>query len=456
MSKRNFILLIIILIAIIFGVLGYFYFNQSVSPAGIVTSGTNFIAQFNPFANIKTAPPKETPPADISGYQPNPTVETSVKLKKVSSMPIAGYITYSKERLKAVPVVITPPTDTSSGSTPDTTTPPVTPPIKAKTLAPTAPLTEFAPSLRYVDRTNGNIYQTFADKIEERKFSTTVIPKVYEASFGNKGVSIIMRYLKDDNRTIQTFVGNLPKEYLGADSSATSEVTGSFLPENITDLSISPDTSSVFYLFNTGDNLIGTTLNLTNNKKVQIFNSAFTEWLSWWPNSKMITLTTKPSSRVPGYMYAMDSSGKNFSKTLGPINGLTTLTSPGGKLVLYSDDNLSLNIFHTDTKVSNTLGLKTLPEKCVWNSLSTIIYCAVPKSISAGSYPDTWYQGVISFSDQIWKVDVTTGNATLIVDPITISGGEDVDGIKLAIDDGENYLFFVNKKDSFLWEFNLK
>jgi hypothetical protein len=155
-------------------------------------------------------------------------------------------------------------------------------------------------------------------------------------------------------------------------------------------------------------------------------------------------------------MYAMDSSGKNFSKTLGPINGLTTLTSPGGKLVLYSDDNLSLNIFHTDTKVSNTLGLKTLPEKCVWNSLSTIIYCAVPKSISAGSYPDTWYQGVISFSDQIWKVDVTTGNATLIVDPITISGGEDVDGIKLAIDDGENYLFFVNKKDSFLWEFNLK
>ena len=33
---------------------------------------------------------------------------------------------------------------------------------------------------------------------------------------------------------------------------------------------------------------------------------------------------------------------------------------------------------------------------------------------------------------------------------------EKLDGIKLALDAGENYLFFVNKKDSFLWELNLK
>ena len=42
----------------------------------------------------------------------------------------------------------------------------------------------------------------------------------------------------------------------------------------------------------------------------------------------------------------------------------------------------------------------------------------------------------------------------MIADPVTINGGEDIDGIKLAMDEGENYLFFVNKKDSFLWELN--
>ena len=43
-----------------------------------------------------------------------------------------------------------------------------------------------------------------------------------------------------------------------------------------------------------------------------------------------------------------------------------------------------------------------------------------------------------------------------ILDPISMPGGEEVDGIKLQIDPTEKYLFFVNKKDSFLWEITLK
>ena len=451
MSKRNFILLIIILIAVGIAIMGFFYYRQTTSAPTGTEGGTNFISLFNPFANIKTTP-VETPPADISGYQSNPTEKSDEKLKKVSSMPIAGFIVYNKERLKDVPVVTTD-SGTSTTST-DTTTPvaPVTP----KVTKPTAPATEFAPSVRYVDRANGNIYQTFADKIEERKFSTTIIPKVYEALFGNKGETVIMRYLKEDDRTIETFVGNLPKEYLGADTTGEGEITGTFLPENITDLSVSPDASSLFYLFNTADSVVGTTLNLLNNKKVQNFESEFTEWLSFWPNSKVITLTTKPSFATLGYMYTLDgTNNKTFKKAFGGVNGLTTLTSPDGKLVLYGDNNLSLNVYHTDTKISDLLRIKTLPEKCVWGKISDVIYCAVPQSPQTGESPDTWYRGEMSFSDQIWKVDIKTGNTTLIMDPLTVSGKEEVDGTKLALDEGENYLFFVNKKDSFLWELKI-
>jgi hypothetical protein len=154
-------------------------------------------------------------------------------------------------------------------------------------------------------------------------------------------------------------------------------------------------------------------------------------------------------------MYEVDTGTKNFSRVLGPINGLTTLTSPNGKLTLYGDDNLSLYLYHNDTKTSDLLGIKTLPEKCVWGSGNDVIYCAVPKTIS-GTYPDDWYQGTISFSDQFWKIDAKTENTTLLFDPSTITGGEEADGIKLATDTGENYLFFVNKKDSYLWEYALK
>ena len=448
MSKRNFILLTIILIIAIIIFFGFLYFNQSPTVPGEVNNGTNFISQFNPFGNNKPKPPATTTPVDNSGNETGTTTPTTTaKLIKVSSMPVAGFTVFSKERLKDVPIPA-----------------PVTP--SKKTTKSTPPLTEFMPALKYVERATGNIYETFADKIEEKKFSTTVIPMVYEAFFGNKGNSVIMRYLKADAKTIITFVSALPKELLGADPSASNEIKGSFLPEDIKDVSLSTDTLSLFYLFSSGDGVVGNTYNLSTSKKVQVFDSPFTEWLSSFPISKMITFTTKPSSGIPGYMYTMDPTNKNYNlhEVLGNINGLTTNPSPNGKLVLYSNDSLSLNIYHLDTKVSDALGIKTLAEKCVWNKTSDTVYCGVPKSIAAGQYPDSWYQGEVSFGDQIWKIDVKTDNATMIVDPATMNNGEpaspsqggDIDSIKLALDDGENYLFFVNKKDSFLWELALK
>ncbi len=450
MSKRNFILLIIILGLTVAGVFGFLYLRTSTTVPTDTSEGTNFISQFNPFGTNKPKPTVVTPPTDVSNYVAPASKEIPIaKLVKVSNMPVAGFTVFTKERLKDVPIVVAP-------IIPATETEAVGVKKKIVQTKPTPPLTEFMPALRYVDKATGNIYQTFADKIEERKFSGTIIPKVYEAYFGNRGESVVMRYLKGDERTIETFVGSLPKELLGGDTTENNEIKGSFLPNDVKDISISPDSSKMFYLWNSGDNMIGTTLSFLTNKKIQVFDSPFTEWLSFWPTSNIITLTTKPSANIPGYMYTIDSTGKNLTKILGDVSGLTTLKSPNGKLILYGDNNLSLNIYHPDTRNSDLLGVKTLPEKCVWGRQSDVIYCAVPKDIIPGEYPDIWYQGEVSFSDQIWSIDIKTGNATIIVDPITISGGEEIDGTKLTLDEGENYLFFVNKKDSFLWKLDLK
>ena len=305
-------------------------------------------------------------------------------------------------------------------------------------------------------RATGNIYQTFADKIEERKFSATVIPKVYEALFSGSGETVIMRYLKGNGQTIETFVGKLPKEVLGGDSTAENEVKGTFLPVGVKDISLAPDGQSIFYLFETGENTIGTILDFATDKKTQIFDSAFNEWLSFWPNSKMITLTTKPSYLAPGYLYTLNPSTKSFIQALGEIPGLTTLASPDGKMALVANNTLALSIYRLDTKISESLGVRTLPEKCAWGKTSDVIYCAAPRLVTSANYPDTWYQGEVSFEDQIWKINVETGSASIILDPAVASTGEEVDGIKLALDEGENYLFFVNKKDSFLWRVELK
>lgn len=451
MPRRNFILLIIILILVIAGLFGFLYFRSGKTPVDVVSEGTNFLNQFNPFASNNT-PTEDSGDGGLDTNGDGTITEeelAAVKLKKVSTIPIAGFTVFSKERLKEVPVPVVPPI--IEGSAPTETTPPPTP---KKPTTQIAPATEFMPALRYVERATGNIYQTFADKIEERRFSETVIPKIYDAYFGNKGQSVVMRHLKTDDNTIETFSGLLPKEKIGEDL-ASNELKGSFLVDGIKDISLSPDTTKIFYLNNIGESIIGTILNLNDGKKNQIFNSAFTEWNSFWPNSKIVTLTTKPSGLVPGYMYMIDVDKKNFTKVLGDINGLTTLMSPNGKLVLVGNSSLSLFVYNTDTKAYEQLGVNTLPEKCAWNKTSEFVYCAVPTFTDNATYPDDWYRGELSFSDQIWKISLRDGNTTMIADPILVSGGEDIDGVKLALDENENYLFFVNKKDSFLWELEL-
>jgi hypothetical protein len=431
MSKRNFILLVIVLMIILLGVVGYWYMlAQQVPPSTEKAPG--FLAKFNPFSPNPLPNPTPTPASET---QEGTTTEVPVqnhKLIKVSNLGVAGYGVFDKERLVV--------------ESPNQEIPPVT-------SKPLPPKTEFVPALRYVDRITGNIFETFADKIDERQFSNTSIPKIYEAWFGNKGQTVIMRYLRSDDTTIETFVGALPKEVLGGDSSEPHAVTGTYLPQNITDLSVSGDGTHAFYILHSFGNAMGITLDLATNKKVQIFESAFTEWLTSWSSNKIITLTTKPSANVVGYTYVLDPVTKSFTRVLSNIDGLTSLASPNGKTTLYSDSNLGLGLFYMVTGATANTGLRTMPEKCVWGIEK--IYCAVPRTIPVGQYPDSWYSGEVSFNDQIWSIDPEAGTTTLILDPASEAGGKVVDGIKLSLDAGEKFLFFVNKADSSLWEFKL-
>lgn len=438
MSKRNLVLILIVLVLIVGGFLGYLYLFKPKNNINGESSGTNFLSDFFPFGKKNKPNTNTETPIDISGYTPpEDSAPQAELLTKISSMPIAGYGVSNKERYMEIQA-----TTTEEEKLINTELSP--------------PAIEFVPNIRYVEKATGNIYQTFVDKIDERKFTTTVIPQVYDAYFGDKNNSVIMRYLKADGKTIESFVGKLPKDILGGDISNENEIKGTFLPENITDISISPDNSSVFYIFNAENNAIGITALSSGDKKNQILSSSFTEWLSQWPNPRMITLTTKPSYDFSGFLYYIDPTIKKMTKVFGNIKGLTTLTSPSGKLILYGDNTLSLRIYNTSTKDSMPLGVKTMPEKCVWNSSSTTIYCAVPKYIQNEKYPDAWYQGEVSFSDDIWKVNVENGSTENIADPDLFTRGENVDAIKLSLDENENYLFFINKKDSYLWELKIK
>lgn len=323
------------------------------------------------------------------------------------------------------------------------------------TTKPTPPKIETISKIKYVEKSSGNIYQNLLDKEDERRFSETIIPNTKEVFFLDNSYSVIMRYGDEVKRIITSFLGSTPKTLLGGDSLESGKITGSFLAENILDISISPNQKNFFYINKINDYVIGIVSSETGINKNQIFESSFTEWLSFWPKNDLITLTTKPSYFFPGIMYSLNPNNKDFKKILDNVYGLTTLTSPNGKNVLFSNSNMSLSIFNTETKTTKNLNTRTLSDKCVWSSDNINIYCFVPKNpLLIKQYPDIWYQGEVVFEDDVFKINTLNQNKEKLVNTEDFDNLK-IDGVDLKLDKTENFLLFINKTEPFLWSLKI-
>jgi hypothetical protein len=316
--------------------------------------------------------------------------------------------------------------------------------------------------VRYIERGLGHIYETNMSTLKEERISNETRLKIYEALWGNGGSGVVIRYLNGEKSdVVQTYSMILRdiKNATTTDEGKRVESIGVFLPENITEVAISQEKGDrMFYILPVGDSSVGITAGFDGKKQVQVFDSPLKEWLPLWPNDNLVTLTSKPSQNVPGFMYFLDTPTGKTTKILGGISGLTTLTSPDGKNVLYSESTSSgigLYVYDVARDIRTRLSLITLPDKCVWSRLKKgVVYCGVPQTLPGASYPDAWYQGTVTFSDDIWMIDTQSGTTTLIA-PLSKLAGIDIDATKLILSPDESFLFFVNKKDSIPWSLNL-
>mgnify|MGYP000370174673 CR=1 FL=1 len=444
MNKKILIILSILGLLLLVGGFTYISKSKSGTTSNQITPGSGVsFKDFVPFGGFKTAPINTDTPTDTNPTIPvdtNPITNTDQpSLRKISNDASSGMIALTLKR----PLTVTDTTETSSLTATVT---------KGKSTP--LPTTEDVESVRYVDKATGHVFQTYLDTIFPEMISNTTIPKIHSSLFISKGEGVINRYIDDTTIDIQSYSGILTKDSTGSYTS----IIGSFLPKNIPDISVSMDTLKYFYLTNTEGGVTGTMVDTVSKKNTQVFVSQFTEWLSQFANPKLITVTTKASARALGYMYAIDPSIKSFDKVLGGITGLTTLTSPDGNKILYSNsinNGFVLNIYDKKTKQAFNLGLTTLPEKCVWAQDSSTAYCSVPSIIPKGEYPDVWYQGIVSFSDALWKLDPINNVFQLVYDP-SKENGEIFDGVNLTLSTKNTYLLFQNKKDDQLWALTLK
>ena len=438
MSRRS--ILGLIFVALILGIAGWIFFSTN-GPAqnpsaNQTTSGNTGLSSLFPFG--KSTPPPTTQSSNTStqGTQNTTTSSTATTsstppaLNQISARLIAGFY------------VVPPITAVGNKKTP---TP--SPAFNAATNSFSTQST--LPQIDLVESGTGYVYSIDAAGQNEKKLSQTTIAQALNAFFINGGNSVVIQYIKTDDRTVATFLGQLIPPAVG---DVAGTLKGTFLPDNLFDISPSPDGKSLLYLMPMDGGTAGISMKADGTGKKQLFTSSFTEWLLDWKKNAL-TVTTKAAADNAGYAYKITNSGA-FQKILGDINGLTTNISPDGNSILYSvgeNGGLSLHVFHLKDLSDTTIGLSTLPEKCVWSQDSVTAYCGASTTVLSGPYPDSWYQGTFHFNDALWKVDTKAGTTT----QLSNGGGNYLDVTKPALDSSEKYLFFVNKNDQTLWAFNI-
>lgn len=404
MSKKNILLISSLVLGLIF--VGLVVYLLSINSKATSTGGISVFRKFLPFGgdtvivddenNTATSTPKEETPGNSENFKQS--------LRKISSEPVAGAGTLD---------------------------------IKLGTI------------VRYVEKATGHIYEVELFSPKHERISNTTIPLTYDALWGNKNNSLVARYLNSDDAQVESY-------YLTLNNSSSTENTlkSIALPKNIED--VSSFGANFFYLVQNTNSSTGYVSDF-NGKNKMIWSSDIKELTTQFVNSKIVALNTKPAQKISGYLYYVDTATGQNKRILGDISGLTTLSDPlGEKIALLSQDDSVRFMFYTvKTKAYVDINPITFPEKCVWSKKDTnVLYCAVPKDYISGNSLISWYKGLISYSDDIWKYDLKN-NVSTIVGELSKASLVDIDVIKPVLSENEQYLVFINKKDNSLWSLDL-
>jgi hypothetical protein len=312
----------------------------------------------------------------------------------------------------------------------------------------TSPIT----MVRYVDRATGHIYEVDLDTFDKVRITNQTLPKIYEAYFSEDANSVLLRSLKAGD-----VIENLSLKLTPPTSTSTDalySVEASVLRGDITEV-IQGGGNSLFYVLRDTSSINTSSFNGSGSRS--IYTSPFNSWRLTRSGSNLL-IYTKASSGLLGYAYNLNITNGSLTKVLGPLYGLTVLPNQNGSILAYSHvEGSKIRTYTRNTQDQNLYEIipPTLVEKCVWSSINTsTIICASPISGLTSNEPDSWYKGITSFSDRIWRIDTSIDVSELLVEPKNLLD-VDIDVYNPQLSPREDYMIFQNKRDLSLWGLRL-
>lgn len=223
---------------------------------------------------------------------------------------------------------------------------------------------------------------------------------------------------------------------------------------------------------NLGDKILYQYTDAKNgNRSLNISNPDGTDWktlttlkndsfIAAIPRSTAISFWNKPNALEKTAFESISVNGENRKILLTEKYGADYLWSPDGERVAVSssiEKGGNAILLHSMNNIGGelrSLALPTLVSKVVWTKNGQTLYYALPGSLPENAMlPNDYFEKPLFTKDTFWKMDITTGKQTRIVDLKNIT--EALDSTNIFLSPNEDSLFFTNRATHKLYRIDL-
>lgn len=312
--------------------------------------------------------------------------------------------------------------------------------LRQLTLQPVAGAVFTELGILYAEEGTGHIYHIDLDTGEEKLLSGTTIPGTYDAVFSPDGSYVALSTITDGSlETIVGFVDTL-----------SGSLKGVSLPLGARDIAFNGTSSTLFYLLPSKTGSAGYSYNIEKKVGTEIFKIPLRDVQVLWGNP--VFVYTTPSAFARGHLYRII--GNQLTYVTDGLPGLTALRFSTGSVITGASNNSVSSQVHFENGTTSTLSFPLIPEKCVNISKKPLLFfCAIPKELGSGEFPDEWYMGKRSYNDSLFQTNLETNEWNLVSDPVEETGRE-LDVSKIGTDEFGELIYLINKNDNTLWMFD--
>ncbi len=199
-------------------------------------------------------------------------------------------------------------------------------------------------------------------------------------------------------------------------------------------------------------------LDLTTNKEELLTNIKERKIsLKRNPNQNEFLSFAYPSAFQKTNSFLFDLVTKEKKQVLENKQGVNFLWSTKGDKLLFSytlendKSKMELAIMNKNGGEVGNLNFPTMVDKCVWSKDNINVYCAALTDTEATAVlPNDWLKRSFKNKDVFWKINTISGKKERILELKDIK--KNYDGYNFFVDQEEENLFFINKRDKSLYK----